>query len=117
MKGGRDDPFVVVGDAGSGDEDDYDDDNDEQALISDEGEDEEILNGDEGEYASDDEVMEATNAGAAAAAAAGEEGWRNREGERLADFGVDEVADFYDEADEDEDVPLGQLLARRKGAS
>ena len=47
-------------------------------------------------------------------AAAGEEGWRNREGERLADFGVDEVADFYDEAEEDEDVPLGQLLARRK---
>ncbi|MGG6497831.1 UNVERIFIED_CONTAM: hypothetical protein NY603_33395, partial [Bacteroidetes bacterium 56_B9] len=26
----------------------------------------------------------------------GEEAWRNKEGERLADFGVDEVADFYD---------------------
>ena len=30
---------------------------------------------------------------------AGEEGWQNKEGERLADFGVDEVADFYDEDD------------------
>ena len=41
---------------------------------------------------------------------AGEEGWRNKEGERLADFGVDEVADFYDE----DDVPLAELLRRRK---
>ncbi|EMC95436.1 hypothetical protein BAUCODRAFT_110937 [Baudoinia panamericana UAMH 10762] len=42
---------------------------------------------------------------------AGEEGWRNKEGERLADFGVDEVADFYDE----DDVPLAELLRRRRG--
>ncbi|KAK5112481.1 hypothetical protein LTR62_004238 [Meristemomyces frigidus] len=41
---------------------------------------------------------------------AGEEGWRNKEGERLADFGVDEVANFYDE----DDVPLAELLRRRK---
>ena len=41
---------------------------------------------------------------------AGEEGWRNKEGERLADFGVDEVADFYDE----DDVPLAELIRRRK---
>ncbi|KAK5674770.1 Palmitoyltransferase [Elasticomyces elasticus] len=41
---------------------------------------------------------------------AGEESWRNREGERLADFGVDEVADFYDE----DDMPLAELLKRRK---
>ncbi|KAK3071690.1 Palmitoyltransferase [Teratosphaeriaceae sp. CCFEE 6253] len=41
---------------------------------------------------------------------AGEEAWRNKEGERLADFGVDEVADFYDE----DDMPLAQLLKRRK---
>ena len=41
---------------------------------------------------------------------AGEEGWRNREGERLADFGVDEVADFYDE----DDVPLAELIRRLK---
>lgn len=42
----------------------------------------------------------------------GEEGWRNKEGERLADFGVDEVADFYDE----DDVPLGELVRRRQQA-
>ncbi|KAK5743968.1 Palmitoyltransferase [Elasticomyces elasticus] len=41
---------------------------------------------------------------------AGEESWRNKEGERLADFGVDEVADFYDE----DDMPLAELLKRRK---
>lgn len=41
---------------------------------------------------------------------AGEEGWRNKEGERLADFGVDEVAEFYDE----DDVPLAELIRRRK---
>ncbi|KAK4952384.1 Palmitoyltransferase [Elasticomyces elasticus] len=41
---------------------------------------------------------------------AGEESWRNKEGERLADFGVDEVADFYDE----DDMPLAELLRRRK---
>ncbi|GIZ43744.1 hypothetical protein CKM354_000696000 [Cercospora kikuchii] len=40
----------------------------------------------------------------------GEEAWRNKEGERLADFGVDEVADFYDE----DDVPLAELIRRRQ---
>lgn len=40
----------------------------------------------------------------------GEEAWRNEEGERLADFGVDEVAEFYDE----DDLPLGEILRRRK---
>jgi palmitoyltransferase len=40
----------------------------------------------------------------------GEEAWRNSEGERLEDFGVDEVAEFYDE----DDLPLAQLLARRR---
>ncbi|KAI7280249.1 hypothetical protein KC345_g4894 [Hortaea werneckii] len=44
---------------------------------------------------------------------AGEEGWRNKEGESLADFGVDEVADFYDE----DNVPLAELMRRRKTAS
>ena len=43
---------------------------------------------------------------------AGEEGWRNKEGERLADFGVDEVADFYDE----DDLPLAELIRRRKAS-
>lgn len=40
----------------------------------------------------------------------GEEAWRNSEGERLEDFGVDELAEFYDE----DDLPLAQLLARRQ---
>ncbi|KAJ6186573.1 hypothetical protein N7519_007874 [Penicillium mononematosum] len=40
----------------------------------------------------------------------GEESWRNAEGERLRDFGVDEEAEFYDE----EDIPLGVLIERRK---
>ncbi|KAL5410350.1 hypothetical protein PMIN04_010660 [Paraphaeosphaeria minitans] len=45
----------------------------------------------------------------------GEEAWRNAEGERLKDFGVDEEVEFYDEQ-EDDHVPLGQLLARRRAA-
>jgi palmitoyltransferase len=40
----------------------------------------------------------------------GEESWRNAEGERLRDFGVDEEAEFYDE----EDIPLGVLLQHRR---
>lgn len=40
----------------------------------------------------------------------GEEGWRNSEGERLADFGVDEDIEFYDE----DDLPLAELLKRKK---
>lgn len=39
----------------------------------------------------------------------GEESWRNAEGERLRDFGVDEDAEFYDE----DDVPLGVLMKQR----
>ncbi|EON61876.1 hypothetical protein W97_01094 [Coniosporium apollinis CBS 100218] len=45
--------------------------------------------------------------------APGEEAWRNSEGERLADFGVEEDVDFYDE----DEVPLADLLRRRKAAS
>ena len=40
----------------------------------------------------------------------GEEAWRNAEGERLDDFGVDEEVEFYDE----EDVPLSVLRERIK---
>ncbi|QQK47601.1 Palmitoyltransferase pfa4 [Penicillium digitatum] len=40
----------------------------------------------------------------------GEEAWRNAEGERLRDFGVDEEVEFYDE----EDIPLAVLIERRK---
>ncbi|KAL4786600.1 DHHC palmitoyltransferase-domain-containing protein [Aspergillus varians] len=39
----------------------------------------------------------------------GEEAWRNSEGERLRDFGVDEEAEFYDE----EDIPLAVLMKQR----
>ncbi|KAF9889432.1 Palmitoyltransferase [Aspergillus nanangensis] len=39
----------------------------------------------------------------------GEEGWKNSEGERLRDFGVDEDIEFYDE----EDIPLGILMQQR----
>ena len=37
------------------------------------------------------------------------EGWRDSEGDRLGDFGVDEDAEFYDE----DDIPLAELLRRR----
>lgn len=43
----------------------------------------------------------------------GEEAWKNSEGERLRDFGVDEEAEFYDE----DDVPLSELMRRRKAAA
>jgi palmitoyltransferase len=39
----------------------------------------------------------------------GEEGWRNTEGDRLRDYGVDEDAEFYDQ----DDIPLSELLRRR----
>lgn len=45
----------------------------------------------------------------------GEEGWRNSEGERLKDFGVDEEVEFYDE--QEDEIPLSELLARRQAAA
>jgi palmitoyltransferase len=45
----------------------------------------------------------------------GEEGWRNSEGERLKDFGVDEDVEFYDE--QEDDVPLSVLIKRRQAAA
>ncbi|KAL2870116.1 putative palmitoyltransferase with autoacylation activity Pfa4 [Aspergillus lucknowensis] len=39
----------------------------------------------------------------------GEEAWKNSEGERLRDFGVDEEVEFYDE----EDIPLAILMQQR----
>lgn len=42
----------------------------------------------------------------------GEEAWRNPEGDRLGDFGVDEDAEFYDETTVDDDVPLAEILRR-----
>lgn len=40
----------------------------------------------------------------------GEESWRNADGERLGDFGVDEDVEFYDE----DDVPLAVLMEQRR---
>lgn len=37
--------------------------------------------------------------------------WRNKEGSRLADFGLDEDAEFYDE---ENDLPLAEIMRRRK---
>lgn len=39
----------------------------------------------------------------------GEEAWRDGDGDRLDDFGVDENVDFFDE----DDVPLAVLLQQR----
>jgi palmitoyltransferase len=36
--------------------------------------------------------------------------WRNKEGERLADFGLDEDAEFYDE----DNLPLSEIMRRRQ---
>ncbi|EKG22264.1 Serine hydrolase [Macrophomina phaseolina MS6] len=58
-----------------------------------------------GEIASDDESPSEDGDG--------EEAWRNSEGERLRDFGVDEEAEFYDE----DDVPLSELIRRKKAAT
>jgi palmitoyltransferase len=40
----------------------------------------------------------------------GQESWTNSDGERLRDFGVDEDAEVF----ADDDIPLGELLRRRK---
>ena len=37
-------------------------------------------------------------------------GWKDSDGDRLEDFGVDEEIDFYDE----DDIPLSELLKRRR---
>ncbi|KAI0160483.1 zf-DHHC-domain-containing protein [Xylariaceae sp. FL1272] len=52
----------------------------------------------------------------------GRSGWVNGDGEHLGDYGVDEDAEFDDDGfvfangeKDDEDVPLAQLIRRRKG--
>lgn len=57
-------------------------------------------------------VVKGDGDGAGAGAGEGEEGWRNSEGERLNDFGVDEEVEFYDE--QEDEIPLSELLARRR---
>jgi len=79
----------------------------EQVERRDDGEDCEY-----GDDASEEEVSEKEKY----ADGEGEEGWRNSEGERLKDFGVDEDVEFYDEQEDDE-VPLSELIARRRAAS
>ena len=46
----------------------------------------------------------------------GAKGWTNSDGDRLRDYGVDEEAEggTIDDAEQDDDVPLGELLRRRK---
>ncbi len=41
------------------------------------------------------------------------EGWRDSEGDRLDDFGVDENADVFDE----DNVPLAELIRKRQAQS
>ena len=43
----------------------------------------------------------------------GEESWRTREGDRLADYGVDEEIEFYDE----DEMSLSDLAKRLKGTA
>lgn len=42
----------------------------------------------------------------------GEEGWRDSDGNRLKDYGVDEDVEFYDE----DSIPIAELLRRRREA-
>jgi palmitoyltransferase len=45
-----------------------------------------------------------------ASSESGEEGWQDEGGNRLRDYGVDEDVEFYDE----DDIPLAELISRRK---
>ncbi|CAI6284414.1 unnamed protein product [Periconia digitata] len=93
------------------------------------GDDEGDDGSEEGFPGSDDEVERGSNSGRGAgkygaAEDDGEEAWRNAEGERLLDFGVDEEVEFYDEpvvvtgegedGGDDDDVPLSELLSRKR---
>ena len=82
----------------------YQRNNNERFFVTNDGDDE----GDE-----DDEDMATPEPPQKLKAGEGEEGWRNSEGERLADFGVDEDAEFYDE----DDLPLAELMRRRNAAA
>ncbi|KAI9699182.1 MAG: Palmitoyltransferase [Bogoriella megaspora] len=58
----------------------------------------------------EDEIRESPSQRRDYVATRGEEDWKNAEGESLADFGLDEDAEFYDE----EDVPLSELMRRKR---
>jgi palmitoyltransferase len=62
------------------------------------------FHGKQSDAASDEDSSEAQSD-------SGEEGWRSPEGDRLRDYGVDEDAEFYDQ----DDIPLSELLRRRRG--
>ncbi|KAF2636116.1 palmitoyltransferase pfa4 [Massarina eburnea CBS 473.64] len=63
----------------------------------------------------DDEMVEGKEGGRSRSdSVSGEEAWRNSEGERLKDFGLDEEVEFYDEPEENDGVPLSELLQRRR---
>ena len=64
--------------------------------------------GDEAADVGDDRHVGA--AGGGGREAGGEEAWRNSEGERLGDFGVDEDAEFYDE----DEIPLARLIQKKR---
>lgn len=64
----------------------------------------ELANGEQSDSA------EASDASHGSGADDGEESWKNSEGERLRDFGVDEEIEFYDE----EDIPLAVLIQRQR---
>jgi palmitoyltransferase len=66
---------------------------------------------DDGGSEEDDQVVNGNGKESVEGSQSGEEGWRNSEGERLRDFGLDEAVEFYDEEDE---LPLSELLARKK---
>jgi palmitoyltransferase len=71
---------------------------------------------DDGEYVYGDEASDAgEDVKETYGNGEGEEGWRNSEGECLKDFGVDEDVEFYDE--QEDDIPLAELMARRRAAS
>jgi palmitoyltransferase len=44
----------------------------------------------------------------------GQAGWTNSDGDRLRDYGVDEEAEVIILDDDEEDIPLGELLRRRR---
>lgn len=62
-------------------------------------------------HAENPEVMDPGTESDDGLSSEGEEGWRNSEGDRLQDFGVDEDVEFYDE----DNIPLVELLRRRQG--
>lgn len=64
----------------------------------------ELANGEQSDSA------EGSDASHGSGADDGEESWKNSEGERLRDFGVDEEIEFYDE----EDIPLAVLIQQQR---